>query len=66
VIRTRLDADLGSILAWGFPAYTGGALSFIDYVGLDTFVLECERMAVSYGVRFQPTKGLLEALSSRK
>lgn len=66
VIRTRLDADLGSILAWGFPAYTGGALSFIDYVGLDTFVLECERMAVSYGVRFQPTKGLLEALSSQK
>ena len=64
VIRTRLDADLGSILAWGFPAYTGGALSFIDYIGLKTFVAECERMASAYGSRFQPTEGLVEALSS--
>ena len=45
VIRTKLDADLGSILAWGFPAYTGGTLSFVDYVGAKEFVAECDRLA---------------------
>lgn len=58
VIRTRLDADLGSILAWGFPAYTGGTLSFVEYVGVEEFVQECDRMADAYGERFRPTEGL--------
>lgn len=58
VIRTKLDADLGSILAWGFPAYTGGALSIVEYVGVDTFVSECDRLANLYGERFRPTAGL--------
>ncbi len=55
VIRTKLDADLGSILAWGFPAYTGGTLSFVDFVGREEFVKECERLAETYGERFRPT-----------
>ncbi len=58
VIRTKLDADLGSILAWGFPAYTGGTLSFVDFVGREEFVQECERLAEAYGERFRPTAGL--------
>ena len=58
VIRTRLDADLGSILGWGFPPYTGGTLSFVDYVGISTFVSECDRLAETYGERFRPTPKL--------
>ncbi|MFN8347818.1 MAG: 3-hydroxyacyl-CoA dehydrogenase NAD-binding domain-containing protein [Spirosomataceae bacterium] len=58
VIRTRLDADLGSILGWGFPAYTGGTLSFVDFVGIEKFVTECDRLADSYGERFRPTQKL--------
>nr|WP_293833854.1 3-hydroxyacyl-CoA dehydrogenase NAD-binding domain-containing protein [uncultured Arsenicibacter sp.] len=58
IIRTKLDADLGSILGWGFPAYTGGALSFVDFVGPETFVRECDRLADTYGERFRPTDGL--------
>jgi len=61
VVRTRRDADVGSILAWGFPPYTGGALSFIDYVGIQTFVAELERLAKTYGERFTPTDALREA-----
>lgn len=60
VIRTKLDADLGSILAWGFPAYTGGALSFVDFVGVDTFVQTLDRLADQYGDRFRPTAKLRE------
>lgn len=58
VIRTRLDADLGSILGWGFPPYAGGTLSFVDYVGISTFVSECDRLAETYGERFRPTPKL--------
>jgi 3-hydroxyacyl-CoA dehydrogenase/enoyl-CoA hydratase/3-hydroxybutyryl-CoA epimerase len=60
VVRTKLDADLGSILAWGFPAYTGGALSFVDFVGIDTFVKTLDRLADQYGERFRPTEKLRE------
>jgi len=62
VIRTRLEADLGSILAWGFPAYTGGTLSFVEYVGAKEFVQECERLADTYGERFRPTEGLRNSI----
>lgn len=62
VVRTKLDADLGSILGWGFPAYTGGALSFIDFVGLDTFVRTCNQLADQYGERFRPTEALRNRL----
>ncbi len=60
VIRTKLDADLGSILAWGFPPYTGGTLSFVNFVGIEKFVSECDRLADTYGERFRPTAKLKE------
>ena len=59
VLRSVHEADLGSILGWGFPAYTGGTLSFIDTVGPAAFVAECNRLAKRHGERFRPTKGLL-------
>lgn len=64
VIRTKLDADLGSILAWGFPAYTGGTLSFVDFIGLGAFVAECDRLADTYGERFRPTDKLRDMATS--
>lgn len=62
VVRTKLDADLGSILGWGFPAYTGGALSFVDFVGLGTFISTGDRLADRYGERFRPTEALRNRL----
>ena len=59
VVTSAPEADLGSILGWGFPAWTGGTLSFIDTIGIREFVAECERMSKRYGKRFKPTKGLL-------
>jgi len=47
------DADIGSIFGWGFPPWTGGTLSFIDTVGIEHFVSECDRMAAAYGPRFE-------------
>ena len=64
VITAAADADLGSILGWGFPGWTGGTLSFIDTVGLPAFVAECKRMAAQYGDRFAPS-AWLEARAAR-
>jgi 3-hydroxyacyl-CoA dehydrogenase/enoyl-CoA hydratase/3-hydroxybutyryl-CoA epimerase len=60
VVTTPGEADLGSILGWGFPAWTGGTLSFIDTIGIAEFVAECERLAKHYGRRFKPSKWLRE------
>ena len=59
VLTHPADADLGSILGWGFPAYTGGTLSFIDTIGMQAFVRECTSMAKLYGPRFKPSRWLL-------
>src|SRR5512137_168701 len=64
VLRSVHEADLGSILGWGFPAYTGGTLSYIDTIGPVKFVAECKRLAKLYGERFKPTKGLLARAQS--
>ncbi len=60
VVRTKLDADIGSVLGWGFPAYTGGAVSFVDFVGIETFITTLDRLADTYGERFRPTATLRE------
>ncbi|MDZ7644235.1 MAG: 3-hydroxyacyl-CoA dehydrogenase NAD-binding domain-containing protein [Woeseiaceae bacterium] len=52
VVTHPADADIGSIFGWGFPAWTGGTLSFIETVGLSEFVLEADRLAQAYGERF--------------
>jgi len=58
VLQRPEDADIGSIFGWGFPAWTGGTLSFIDMIGIETFVRECERLARRHGKRFRPSKWL--------
>ncbi|MEL7342728.1 MAG: 3-hydroxyacyl-CoA dehydrogenase family protein, partial [Bacteroidota bacterium] len=48
VLNSSSDGDIGSVLGWGFPIYTGGSISYIDYVGIKEFVSECD----SFGERF--------------
>jgi 3-hydroxyacyl-CoA dehydrogenase/enoyl-CoA hydratase/3-hydroxybutyryl-CoA epimerase len=60
VVTEAADADLGSIFGWGFPPYTGGTLSFIDTLGVRSFVAECDRLAAAYGPRFKVPRGLRE------
>lgn len=58
VIETSEDGDLGAVYGWGFPAWTGGTLSYIDTVGIETFVRDCDRLAQLYGPRFAPSAWL--------
>jgi 3-hydroxyacyl-CoA dehydrogenase / enoyl-CoA hydratase / 3-hydroxybutyryl-CoA epimerase len=57
VITDPRDADVGSILAWGFAPYSGGCISYIDlFWGTTKFVEEADRLADQYGDRFRPNK----------
>ncbi len=58
VIETSEDGDLGAVYGWGFPAWTGGTLSFIDTIGITEFVAESDRLAQLYGSRFAPSAWL--------
>ncbi|MEM7493334.1 MAG: 3-hydroxyacyl-CoA dehydrogenase NAD-binding domain-containing protein [Pseudomonadota bacterium] len=53
VITDARDADIGSILAWGFAPYTGGCASYMDLIwGIPEFVAEADHLAEKYGERF--------------
>ena len=66
VLRSVHEADLGSILGWGFPAYTGGTLSFIDTVGPAKFVAECKRLAKLLRRALQAHQGPARARADRR
>ena len=51
IVQDPREADVGSILGWGFAPYTGGALSFIDTVGAAAFVKRADELA-KYGEQF--------------
>jgi 3-hydroxyacyl-CoA dehydrogenase/enoyl-CoA hydratase/3-hydroxybutyryl-CoA epimerase len=58
VLKSVEEADLGSVLGWGFPAYTGGVLSFIDTIGIARFAQDCQSLARRHGKRFKPSRAL--------
>jgi 3-hydroxyacyl-CoA dehydrogenase/enoyl-CoA hydratase/3-hydroxybutyryl-CoA epimerase len=58
VLTDPADGDLGSILGIGFPAWSGGALSYIDTIGIAVFVADCTRLARKHGPRFKPSRWL--------
>jgi 3-hydroxyacyl-CoA dehydrogenase/enoyl-CoA hydratase/3-hydroxybutyryl-CoA epimerase len=65
VVPEAADGDLGSVLALGYPRWTGGTFSFIDTVGPARFVAECDRLADGYVERFRPSAWLRERATSR-
>ncbi len=60
VITDPREADVGSILGFGFAPFTGGTLSYIDFMGTKNFVALCHKLEAKYGSRFAPPKLLIE------
>jgi 3-hydroxyacyl-CoA dehydrogenase / enoyl-CoA hydratase / 3-hydroxybutyryl-CoA epimerase len=60
VVTDMREADVGSILGFGFAPFTGGTVSYIDGMGVKAFVELCEDLAKRYGERFKPSKLLLD------
>ncbi len=64
VLETFHDANIGSIYGIGFPAWTGGALQYINWYGVQKFVARADEFARKYGERFAPSK-LLRDLAAK-
>jgi 3-hydroxyacyl-CoA dehydrogenase/enoyl-CoA hydratase/3-hydroxybutyryl-CoA epimerase len=64
VLTTVHDGNIGSIFGIGFPAWTGGALQYINYIGTAKFVARADALAKKFGERFAPPK-LLRDLAAK-
>ncbi|MEU0399573.1 3-hydroxyacyl-CoA dehydrogenase NAD-binding domain-containing protein [Streptomyces sp. NPDC006197] len=62
VLTSVADANIGSIMGIGFPAWTGGILQYINGYegGVAGFVARARELAQTYGERFAPPALLVE------
>ncbi len=60
VVTDVREADVGSILGFGFAPFTGGTISYIDGMGTKAFVDLCNDLAKTCGERFKPGELLLD------
>ena len=58
------DGNIGSVFGIGFPAWAGGALQYVNHVGVKTFVKRADELAKKVGPRFAPPK-LLRDLAAK-
>ena len=59
IVETAAEVDMGLIYGIGFPPFHGGALRYIDTLGVANFVALADRYA-SQGPLYQPTTKLRE------
>ncbi|MFJ3092994.1 3-hydroxyacyl-CoA dehydrogenase NAD-binding domain-containing protein [Streptomyces hydrogenans] len=62
VLTSVADANIGSIMGIGFPAWTGGILQYVNGYegGVAGFVARARELAETYGERFTPPALLVE------
>ena len=65
IVETAAEADMGLIFGIGFPPFRGGALRYIDSMGLEVFCAMADKYA-DLGPLYQPTDGLREMAKAGK
>ncbi|MGX1308811.1 3-hydroxyacyl-CoA dehydrogenase/enoyl-CoA hydratase/3-hydroxybutyryl-CoA epimerase [Amorphus suaedae] len=60
VVTDVREADVGSILGYGFAPFTGGTLSYVDGIGAGAFLEECRDLEATFGERFAAPALLVE------
>jgi 3-hydroxyacyl-CoA dehydrogenase/enoyl-CoA hydratase/3-hydroxybutyryl-CoA epimerase len=60
IVTRPQDADVGSILGWGFCPFYGGVASYVDLIGPARLEAECDELASKFGARFTPPRLLRE------
>tara|TARA_Y100001933_G_scaffold35716_1_gene30744 strand:- start:129 stop:1580 length:1452 start_codon:yes stop_codon:yes gene_type:complete len=58
------EGDVGGILGWGCLIWAGGPFSWLDNVGHDNVVVECQNLSDQYGTRFSPPEIIKELANS--
>ena len=67
IAASATDIDLSLIYGIGFPPFRGGALHYIDDVGIDSFVARADELAAAVGplkAMYEPTDKLREMAAS--
>ena len=59
IVATALEADMGLIYGIGFPPFRGGALRYVDQMGLATFCELADKYA-HLGKLYEPTARMRE------
>jgi 3-hydroxyacyl-CoA dehydrogenase/enoyl-CoA hydratase/3-hydroxybutyryl-CoA epimerase len=59
IVTDPREADVGSILAFGFAPFTGGTLSYIDGMGVKKFVALAKSLRKKFGDQFKAPKLLI-------
>jgi len=57
IVGTAVEADMGLVLGLGFPAFRGGALRYVDSLGVEQFVELAEKHQ-ALGAMYEPTESL--------
>ncbi|WP_110687606.1 fatty acid oxidation complex subunit alpha FadB [Salinicola aestuarinus] len=60
IVGSAAEADMALIYGIGFPPFRGGALRYIDALGVGEFVAQAERLADELGALYAPTSRLRE------
>jgi len=58
IVETPAEADMALVYGIGFPPFRGGALRYIDAMGLAAFVDLAEGLADEWGPLYAPTESL--------
>ncbi|MBB5223096.1 3-hydroxyacyl-CoA dehydrogenase/enoyl-CoA hydratase/3-hydroxybutyryl-CoA epimerase [Amaricoccus macauensis] len=64
VLASAADADVASVLGWGFAPHTGGVASYIDQIGSQRLLDYCRAAEMTIGPRFAVPKKLEELARS--
>lgn len=62
VLTSTYEANIGSIFGIGFPAWTGGAMQFIESEGRERFIENAAALATQHGARFALAPAVLERI----
>ncbi|HEX2540233.1 MAG TPA: 3-hydroxyacyl-CoA dehydrogenase NAD-binding domain-containing protein [Caldimonas sp.] len=62
VLTSVHEANIGSIFGIGFPAWTGGAIRFIDSEGRERFLATADALARRHGERFAVSADVRSAI----
>ena len=65
VVDSAAEADMGLIYGIGFPPFRGGAIRYLETLGLDNFIAMADQYA-HLGEIYQVTDGLREMAKARK
>lgn len=65
IVASAAEADMGLVYGIGFPAFRGGALKYLDTLGLNVFLGKCEQYA-HLGALYAPLEFVRDMAKSGK